>query len=117
MKLHLTAVVLLALGFARGASAQQTQIPASERPPAGMCRIWLDGVPAAQQPAPTDCATAVKNRPEKGRVLFGDDYVAPRTDSARKPMPAISGFAPSKTPPKTAPRIVTPPPTRPRRPQ
>jgi hypothetical protein len=40
-----------------------------------MCRIWLDGVPPGQQPAPTDCATAVRNRPANGRVIFGDDYV------------------------------------------
>jgi hypothetical protein len=39
-----------------------------------MCRIWLDGVPASRQPAPTDCASALRNRPAKGQVLFGDDY-------------------------------------------
>jgi hypothetical protein len=38
-----------------------------------MCRIWLDGVPADQQPAPTDCATAVRNRPANARVIFGPD--------------------------------------------
>jgi hypothetical protein len=38
-----------------------------------MCRIWIDGVPAAQQPAPTDCASAVRNRPANARVLFGDE--------------------------------------------
>jgi hypothetical protein len=70
-------------------------IPASSRPPAGMCRIWLDGVPAAQQPAPTDCATAVRNRPAKGRVIFGDDYVAPRRDTTKGGAP-IKGFAPQK---------------------
>ena len=76
--------------------ASSKDIPASARPPAGMCRIWLDNVPAAQQPAPTDCATAVRNRPAKGRVIFGDDYVAPkRGDSASKTKPAIKGFAPS----------------------
>ena len=48
-------------------------IPAESRPPAGMCRIWLDDVPADKQPAPTDCATAVKNKPQNGRVIFGDD--------------------------------------------
>ena len=51
------------------------QIPPSYRPPPGMCRIWLDGVAPAQQPAPTDCPTAVRNRPSNGRVIFGDDYV------------------------------------------
>ena len=48
-------------------------VPTAYRPPAGMCRIWLDGVPAGQQPAPTDCATAVRNRPSNGRVIFGDE--------------------------------------------
>jgi hypothetical protein len=49
------------------------KIPPGSRPPAGMCRIWLDNVPAGQQPAPTDCATAVRNRPPNGRVIFGDE--------------------------------------------
>lgn len=49
-------------------------IPPPYRPPAGMCRIWLDNVPPAQQPAPTDCASAVRNRPANARVIFGDDY-------------------------------------------
>src|SRR3954469_4996396 len=49
-------------------------IPREHRPPPGLCRIWIDNVPAAQQPAPTDCSTAVRNRPANGRVIFGDDY-------------------------------------------
>ena len=36
-----------------------------------MCRVWLDGVRADRQPAPTDCATAVRNRPPNARVIFG----------------------------------------------
>ena len=52
---------------------QKVVVPKGYMPPAGMCRIWLDDVPPAQQPAPTDCATAIKNRPSKGRVVFGDD--------------------------------------------
>jgi hypothetical protein len=48
-------------------------IPPGFFPPAGMCRIWLNGVPAGQQPAPTDCASAVRNRPANARVLFGDE--------------------------------------------
>jgi hypothetical protein len=38
-----------------------------------MCRIWITGVPAGQQPAPTDCPSAVRNRPANGKVLFGAD--------------------------------------------
>jgi hypothetical protein len=60
---------------AQGRGQKANDIPPGMRPPAGMCRIWLDGVPPGQQPAPTDCATAVRNRPSNGRVVFGDDYV------------------------------------------
>jgi hypothetical protein len=65
-------------GLAGAAHAQQGQqgkgeVPKSYLPPKGMCRIWLDKVPAKQQPAPTDCPTAVRNRPPNGKVLFGDD--------------------------------------------
>lgn len=48
-------------------------VPPGFYPPAGMCRIWINEVPAAQQPAPTNCASAVRNRPANGKVLFGDD--------------------------------------------
>ena len=59
---------------AQGRGQRANDIPPGMRPPAGMCRIWLDGVPPGQQPAPTDCATAVRNRPSNGRVIFGNDY-------------------------------------------
>ncbi len=64
-------------GLAGPAHAQKRgdDVPKEFRPPAGMCRIWLDRVPPKQQPAPTDCPTAVRNRPSNGRVIFGDDYV------------------------------------------
>ena len=48
-------------------------VPPGFFPPAGMCRIWINDVPAGQQPAPTDCASAVRNRPANAKVLFGDD--------------------------------------------
>jgi len=48
-------------------------VPPGYSPPAGMCRIWITGVPPGQQPAPTDCPSAVRNRPANGRVLFGDE--------------------------------------------
>ena len=62
---------------ARSAEAQRPK--RGERPatqdapsaPAGMCRIWLDGVRADSQPAPTDCANAMRNRPPNARVIFG----------------------------------------------
>ena len=119
MKLSAVLIIgLVALASPRAADAQGREkggdIPASARPPAGMCRIWLDSVPAAQQPAPTDCATAVRNRPAKGRVIYGDDYVTPKTkktDSSTgtktttgvKTGQAIKGFAPTKPVTKKSP--------------
>lgn len=81
-----TSMVALALSVASasaaGAQERGPDIPKEARPPAGMCRIWLDNVPAGQQPAPTDCATAVKNRPAKGRVVFGDKVEEPKGKTA-----------------------------------
>jgi hypothetical protein len=54
-------------------SLREQIVPPGFFPPTGMCRIWINGVPAGQQPAPTDCTSAVRNRPANGRVLFGDD--------------------------------------------
>src|ERR1700712_5582590 len=97
------------LGVAAPAFAQQGQsqkdtakraaatVPADARPPKGMCRIWIDGVPAAQQPAATDCPTAIKNRPANARVIFGDEYSdttktkAPDKDKTKLP-PGVKGF-------------------------
>src|SRR5437764_13522344 len=74
---------------------KNASIPADARPPKGMCRIWIDGVPAAQQPAATDCPTALKYRPANGRVLFGDDLAdsskAKPGDKPKLP-PTAKGF-------------------------
>jgi hypothetical protein len=71
------------------ASPKQQPVPPAYRPPQGMCRIWIEGVPPAQQPAPTDCVSAVRNRPSNGRVIFGDDV--PKTDD-KKPKKGKSGL-------------------------
>ena len=89
-----------AQGRAPAKQERSAEIPENARPPAGMCRIWLDDVPAAQQPAPTDCASAVRSRPAKGRVIFGDDYVSKKgksSDSAKRP--PVKGFAPQNRKP------------------
>ena len=80
--------VLVAGGGSLGAQARpqpqepKPQVPRTHLPPPGMCRIWLDNVPASQQPAPTDCASAVRNLPRNGRVVFSEE---PR-NSQRLPM-------------------------------
>ncbi len=51
----------------------KVEIPRDFRPPQGMCRVWIDKVPAGQQPAPTDCASAIRNRPPNARVIFSED--------------------------------------------
>ena len=88
-----------------------TAVPERARPPAGMCRIWLSDVPVAQQPAPTDCASAVRNKPAKGRVLFGDDYVKRESTSKSSSLPFVKGFTP--TAPKSKSTSVKPDTTRP----
>lgn len=46
-------------------------VPVDMLPPAGKCRIWMVGVAPAQQPAPTDCQTALRQRTTNGVVIFG----------------------------------------------
>ena len=66
---------------------QKQEIPKNLRPPAGMCRVWLEKVPANQQPAPTDCASAIRNRPPNARVIFSEDSekraADPKSESKR----------------------------------
>jgi hypothetical protein len=81
-------------GLAGSAHAQKggDDVPKAYRPPPGMCRIWLDKVPPKQQPAPTDCPTAVRNRPSNGRVIFGDDYVEKSDKGDKKELPFLKKF-------------------------
>lgn len=61
----------------RTSRSSRERIPPGQLPPAGMCRIWIDGVPPGQQPAPTDCQTAVANKPANARVIWGDQRSFP----------------------------------------
>jgi hypothetical protein len=94
----------------KDSARKSAPIPADARPPKGMCRIWIDGVPATQQPAATDCRTAVKNLPPNGHVLFGDDFAdSSKTKATDKPKlpPNVKGFTgvgpASPVPPKRPP--------------
>lgn len=107
-------LAVLFAGLAISTTAVQAQnspsaVPESHRPPAGMCRIWIDGVPPTHQPAPTDCATAIRKRPMNARVVFGNDAPSANAPanapanvpgSARTfvPAPPQSNFAQPSTP-------------------
>ena len=94
-------VLVPARGPAQTAKAKEKEaVPKAYLPPAGMCRIWVDNVPAARQPAPTNCATAIRNRPPNARVIFpaGKDGRSaqpkgaapnlPRKDTSKRKPPA-----------------------------
>jgi hypothetical protein len=84
------ALVLL-FAFAAPLAAQgneKADVPQSHRPPPGMCRIWIDGVPPGRQPAPTDCATAIRRRPQNARVVFGPELRATRGFREERKAPA-----------------------------
>ena len=45
--------------------------PDAQTLPAGMCRIWIEGLPADRQPAATDCETARRTQPRNSRIIYG----------------------------------------------
>jgi hypothetical protein len=57
----------------RGKARGNQGVPPGQRPPTGMCRIWINGVPPGHQPAPTDCETAVRNQPPNSQIIWGDN--------------------------------------------
>ena len=94
-------VWIVALGSLAAAPAAHAQRPKQDNKPANsqsqgvppkMCRVWLDGVPADRQPAPTDCATAMRNRPPNARIIFGKDS----KDSDERTSPRRSGVDSTK---------------------
>ena len=70
---HAIAVGAVVFAVSAPASAQlrrtTTTIPDASTLPAGTCRVWIDGVPADRQPAPTDCETARRNQPRNSRIM------------------------------------------------
>lgn len=74
-----------AQGFAP--RSRQVPVPQRYRPPAGMCRIWLDSVPPNRQPAPTDCASAIRNLPPNAQVIFSDSVASTKRDKGKPRKP------------------------------
>ena len=58
----------------RGRNGNQG-IPPGQMPPAGMCRVWYDGVAPGRQPRPTSCneAERLASRDRNARVIYGDN--------------------------------------------
>jgi hypothetical protein len=99
------ALTLLLAATSLGAQAgagSNSDVPSTHRPPPGMCRIWIDGVPAGRQPAPTDCATAIRRRPPNARVVFGDEVRTPHGTDATSVRSRVA------TPPTVEPRTAEP---------
>jgi hypothetical protein len=109
MKRSLYALVFAAM-VAGGASLEaqarpqpqdpRTSVPRTHLPPPGMCRIWLENVPPAQQPAPTDCASAARNLPRNGRLIYSDEPRNPR-------LPLVKSLQdpPPQPPPRKLPEV------------
>ena len=104
------AVALLACAPMAGASvlsaqssrAAQPSVPRDYLPPANMCRVWIDGVPAAQQPAPTDCPTAIQKKPANARVIYGEEK---GKGVEKLPAKGLTKPLPEKRPPLIPPDI------------
>jgi hypothetical protein len=82
-------------GPAAAQDAARAGVPPEYVPPAGLCRIWLDNVPAAQQPAPVECAVAVRNKPSGARVIYGpskDDSRGRAVRDAEKLPPGVKAL-------------------------
>lgn len=72
----LAGLALLAEPAAAQGRGNSGKVPPGHLPPAGMCRVWIDGVPPGRQPGVTSCATARRQaaRYDDARVIYGDDY-------------------------------------------
>jgi hypothetical protein len=77
MRNSLKLAAMLVAVTAASASAQTGRknhdVPPGQRPPDGMCRVWVDGVAPGRQSAVTDCATAEAQArvTAHSRVIYG----------------------------------------------
>jgi hypothetical protein len=61
-------------GNARGQAAgpRSLRVPPGHYPPPGQCRLWFEGRPPGQQPAPQSCASLRGRVPSGAFVLYND---------------------------------------------
>ena len=83
-----TALLLVASVASAQEDRRRESIPADQLPPAGMCRVWIDGLTVTRQPAATDCNTARRNAPVNSRIVYGGSsngrvYLLPRSTDPR----------------------------------
>ena len=70
------ALIALSVGSLGAQGRRNSQgIPPGHLPPAGMCRVWYDGVPPGRQPRPVECRDAerVASRSRDARVIYGSN--------------------------------------------
>ncbi len=65
-------VTLAGTAAAQGRGRSSNSYPPGFKPPAGMCRVWIQGVPPGRQPGVTDCASARAMASANSTVLYGD---------------------------------------------
>ena len=63
----------LAGGAAVAMAQSPSSVPTAFVPPSGLCRVWLHDVPPMQQPAPTDCRSALRTKPVGATVIYGPE--------------------------------------------
>ena len=65
-------VVLAGTAAAQGRGRGSDSYPPGFKPPPGMCRVWIKGVPPGRQPGVTDCVSARATALANSTVLYGD---------------------------------------------
>jgi hypothetical protein len=72
IRMMLVAGVSIIASSAAGAQLRRTAvIPAGYQPPAGLCRVWYQGLAPQRQPAPTDCNTARSRLTANSFLVYG----------------------------------------------
>ena len=59
MLIGLSAGPAFAQGNGKNKNKAVKAVPPGQMPPAGLCRVWYDGVPPGRQPGVTSCSEAV----------------------------------------------------------